>query len=78
MHAILAGLNPSARIIPMAQGNVELSAILGTHLFDLPSLAASPGWMKMQADDAPASESDTYGVTSWVYRERARFTHSDY
>ena len=58
----------------MAQGNVELSAILGTHLFDLPSLAASPGWMKkMQTDDAPASESDTYGVTSWVYRERAPF-----
>lgn len=74
VHAILSGLNPSARIIPMAQGNVELSAILGTHLFDLPSLAASPGWMKkMQADDAPASESDTYGVTSWVYRERAPF-----
>lgn len=74
VHAILAGLNPSARIIPMAQGNVELPAILGTHLFDLPSLAASPGWMKkMQADDAPASESDTYGVTSWVYRERAPF-----
>ncbi|MDI3251654.1 GTP-binding protein [Pseudomonas lactis] len=74
VHAILAGLNPSARIMPMAQDNVELSAILGTHLFDLPSLAASPGWMKkMQADDTPASESDTYGVTSWVYRERAPF-----
>lgn len=28
---------------------------------------------KMQTDDAPASESDTYGVTSWVYRERAPF-----
>lgn len=74
LHGILAGLNPSARIEPMTQGNVELSHILGTHLFDLPSLAASPGWMKtMEASDAPASESDTYGVTSWVYRERAPF-----
>ncbi|SDY05223.1 GTP-binding protein [Pseudomonas salomonii] len=74
VHAILAGLNPTARILPMVQGNVELSGILGTHLFDLPSLAASPGWMKkMAANDAPASESDTYGVTSWVYRERAPF-----
>ena len=74
LHAILTGLNPSARIVPMAHGNVELPAILGTHLFDLPSLAASPGWMKsMEASDAPASESDTYGVTSWVYRERAPF-----
>jgi G3E family GTPase len=27
----------------------------------------------MEATDAPVSESDTYGVTSWVYRERAPF-----
>lgn len=74
VHAILAGLNPTARIVPIAHGNVELSGILGTHLFDLPSLAASPGWMrKMEASDATASESDTYGVKSWVYRERAPF-----
>ena len=74
VHAILAGLNPSARIMPMAHGNVALSSLLDTHLFDLPSLAASPGWMrKMEATDTPASESDTYGVTSWVYRERAPF-----
>ena len=74
VHAILTGLNPTARIMPMAQGSVGLSHILGTHLFDLPSLTASPGWMRqMEAEDAPASESDTYGVTSWVYRERAPF-----
>ncbi|MEN2396525.1 GTP-binding protein [Pseudomonas halotolerans] len=74
IHAILAGLNPTARIVPMAHGNTELSGLLGTHLFDLPSLAASPGWMRqMEATDAAASESDTYGVTSWVYRERAPF-----
>ncbi|WLH66675.1 GTP-binding protein [Pseudomonas sp. FP2309] len=74
VHGILAGLNPTALIMPMAHGNVELSALLGTHRFDLPSLAASPGWMRqMDATDTPASESDTYGVTSWVYRERAPF-----
>ena len=74
LRAILVGLNPTARIVPMAQGNVELSTILGTRLFDLPSLAASPGWMrKMEAEDAPVAESDTYGVTSWAYRERAPF-----
>jgi len=74
VQAILTGLNPTARIMPMAHGNVALASLLDTHLFDLPSLAASPGWMqKMDAADAPASESDTYGVTSWVYRERAPF-----
>jgi G3E family GTPase len=74
LRAVLAGLNPGAQILPMVAGNVELSTILGTQLFDLPSLAAAPGWMKqMDADDTPAAESDTYGVTSWVYRERAPF-----
>ncbi|MBL1307911.1 MAG: GTP-binding protein [Pseudomonas sp.] len=74
LHAVLASLNPTAEIMQMAHGNVALSNILGTHLFDLPSLAESPGWMKkMEAVDEPASESDTYGVTSWVYRERAPF-----
>ncbi|RZI26277.1 GTP-binding protein [Pseudomonas orientalis] len=74
VQAILAGLNPSARIVPMAHGNTALAGILGTRLFDLPSLAASPGWMKqMEEGDAAASESHTYGVTSWVYRERAPF-----
>ncbi len=74
VQAILAGLNPSARIVPMTHGNTALAGILGTRLFDLPSLAASPGWMKqMEEGDAAASESHTYGVTSWVYRERAPF-----
>lgn len=74
VHGILAGLNPTAQIVPMTHGNIELSRILGTHLFDLPRLAASPGWMsQMEATDATASESDTYGVKSWVYRERAPF-----
>lgn len=74
LRAILESLNPTARILPMAYGNVALTSVLGTHLFDLPSLAASPGWMRtMESIDAPASESDTYGVISWVYRERAPF-----
>lgn len=74
LRAVLAGLNPRAQILPVVAGNVELSSILGTQLFDLPSLAVAPGWMKqMDADDTPTAESDTYGVTSWVYRERAPF-----
>jgi len=74
LRGVLAGLNPGARIEPMVAGNVALSSILGTELFDLPSLAAAPGWMQqMDAHQAPVGEADTYGVTSWVYRERAPF-----
>lgn len=74
LRALLAGLNPQARILPMAHGAVELETILNTRLFDLPSLMQSPGWMqRMAASDAHPSEADTFGVAAWVYQERAPF-----
>jgi G3E family GTPase len=74
LRAVLAGLNPQARILPMAHGAIELGAILDTRLFDLPSLMQSPGWMQHMADSpAHPSEADTFGIASWVYQERAPF-----
>ncbi|MEO8644055.1 GTP-binding protein [Pseudomonas sp.] len=74
LSAMLAGLNPQAHILPMAHGAVDLSEILDTGRFDLPGLVQSPGWMKhMEATDERLPESDTYGIASWVYRERAPF-----
>ncbi len=74
LEALLARLNPSARILPMVQGRVDLIQVLDTRLFDLPSLVRSPGWMQhMAADDERAPESDTYGIASWVYRARMPF-----
>ncbi|WP_430507269.1 CobW family GTP-binding protein, partial [Burkholderia sp. BCCCDS15] len=73
LRAILASLNPSARILPMQHGKVDPSDVLDTRRFDLTALVESPGWMqRMQTDERP-SESDAYGVASWVYRERAPF-----
>ncbi|MBK5012665.1 GTP-binding protein [Pseudomonas sp. S60] len=74
LEALLRQLNPRARIVPMVRGETDLANVLGTHLFDLPSLVQSPGWMQ-QIDRAaqPEPESETYGITSWVYRERAPF-----
>ena len=74
LRAVLAGLNPGAQILPMAHGAIDLSQVLGTRRFDLPSLAQSPGWMRhLEAVDEPPSEADSYGIASWVYRERAPF-----
>ena len=73
LRAVLASLNPSARILPMQDGEIDPSDVLDTRRFDLPALVESPGWMRhMQVDPRP-SESDTYGIGSWVYRERAPF-----
>ena len=74
LRALLSSLNPHAEILPMAHGAIDPATILDTARFDLPSLAQSPGWMKhMTANDQHPSESDTYGISSWVYQERAPF-----
>ncbi|WP_175853718.1 GTP-binding protein [Burkholderia anthina] len=73
LRATLASLNPSARILPIQHGGIELSEVLDTHRFDLPSLVESPGWMQRMNTDERPSESDEYGITSWVYRERTPF-----
>ncbi|WP_175837566.1 GTP-binding protein [Burkholderia anthina] len=73
LRATLASLNPSARILPIQHGGIEPSEVLDTRRFDLPSLVESPGWMQRMNTDERPSESDEYGITSWVYRERTPF-----
>jgi len=75
LRAVLSALNPSAVVLPMKNGAIAPSAILNTLSFDLPALVDSPGWMqRMRIDDRPSeSESESYGISSWVYRERAPF-----
>lgn len=74
LKAVLAALNPHARILPMAHGQVDLAQVLDTGLFDLPQLVQSSGWMRrMDEDDTRPPESENYGIASWVYRERAPF-----
>lgn len=74
LRALLKGLNPTAEVLPIAHGAVELAAILDTGRFDLPSLMQSPGWMQHMAhSDERPGEADTYDIGSWVYQERAPF-----
>lgn len=74
IRALLRSLNPAARVLPIAHGAVELSAILDTQLFDLPSLMQSPGWMQHLAhSDERPGEAETFDIGSWVYQERAPF-----
>ncbi|MBP1315183.1 GTP-binding protein [Herbaspirillum sp. WGmk3] len=73
LKAVLQKLNPTARILPMAHGKVDLDQVLDTRLFDLPSLARMPGWMQTMDGAHPPSEADTYGISSSVYRARLPF-----
>ena len=70
--AILKTLNTRAKIIPIANGNVNINDILDTQLFDFEQAEAAPGWMKeMRGEHIP--ETEEYGISSFVYQARKPF-----
>lgn len=72
LMTILHTLNPSARILTAAHGVVELQHILGTGRFDFERAQAAPGWMaKLRGEEV--SESESYGVKSFVFRDQRPF-----
>ena len=72
LTAILKTLNTRAKIIPIANGNVNINDILDTQLFDFEQAEAAPGWMKeMRGEHIP--ETEEYGISSFVYQARKPF-----
>ncbi len=72
LSAILAKLNPDATCLQARQGQVDLRAILDTGLFDFERASQAAGWMKTLRGEE-VSESDEYGIASFVYRARRPF-----
>lgn len=71
---IIRSLNADARIIETDRSEVAPDAILDTGLFDFEKAHEHPMWAKELygfADHVP--ETEEYGVTSFVYRERQPF-----
>jgi G3E family GTPase len=72
LEAALRRLNPGARMVRAANGQVPPDAILGTGLFDLEQAAAAPGWLaELRGEHIP--ETETYGISSFTYRARKPF-----
>ncbi|MHA4853165.1 GTP-binding protein [Rhodococcus sp. MSC1_016] len=70
--AVLRSLNPTARIQSMSHGLIPLDTILDTGLFSLEKAAQAPGWLQeLQGEHTP--ETEEYGISSVIYRERAPF-----
>ena len=72
LEAILAKLNPDARILRAEQGRVPLPALLDTRRFDFERASQAAGWMQTLRGEE-SSEADDYGITSFVYRARRPF-----
>lgn len=72
LDAILKAFNPRADIVHSQFGQVPLNRVINTGRFDFDNAAEAPGWLKeLRGEHVP--ESDTYGISSFVYRARTPF-----
>jgi len=72
LKSILKTLNTDAEIIPIKKGEVALSKIIDTNLFDFDKAQQAPGWLKeMRGEHIP--ETEEYGISSFSYQARRPF-----
>lgn len=74
LRRVVAALNPDARICETDFGELPLSAILDTGLFDEAKAARHPLWHKeLYGSATHVPETEEYGIESFVYRARRPF-----
>lgn len=74
VRSIVRNLNPKAVIYECDYGNIELSKILNTNLFDFDKVATSAAWINaIEGDEDVAEEGgevEEYGIGTYVYYRR--------
>jgi G3E family GTPase len=69
-RALVQKLNPSARIVEAAHGDVDLDEILDTGLFDMSRAEEMAGWIQELRGGEHTPETEEYGISSLVWRSR--------
>jgi G3E family GTPase len=72
LHSVLHQFNPRARLVECSRGAVPLNEVLDTGRFDLETARQSAGWMAVLRGEE-ISETEEYGIGSFVYRARRPF-----
>lgn len=73
LKAVLHKLNPDAKIITSTFGEIELKEILNTKRFDFEEASRGAGWIKELEKEHHTPETEEYGLSSFVFRERRPF-----
>ncbi len=75
VKAVLEALNPGAQILPTTRGQIPLTNVLDTGLFDYEKAENSAGWIReLQGEHTP--ETEEYGISSFIYRTSHPFDAS--
>ena len=66
-------LNPKARIIETTHGKVNAKDIINTGLFNYEEAEESQGWIEELKKGEHTPETDEYGISSFVFRDKRPF-----
>lgn len=72
LAVLIRKLNQNARIIHTTEGRVPLDQVLGTGLFSLSEAEQQPDWLAVPRGEE-TTETEEYGISSFVYRSRRPF-----
>ena len=72
LDQIIRRLNPSAEIVHATESRVPLTTILGTGRFQLEEAEDMPQWLAVPRGEE-ATETEEYGISSFVYRRERPF-----
>ncbi|ROI05819.1 GTP-binding protein [Chryseobacterium sp. G0240] len=73
LKAALQKLNPEAKILHSEFSNVDIKEIMHTGLFDFDKAQASAGWQKELQAGQHVPETEEYGISSMVFRDKRPF-----
>ncbi|MFK7825437.1 MAG: GTP-binding protein [Oligoflexales bacterium] len=72
IRSILKKMNKTAKILDSSYSQVPLKEILNTHTFNIDKARENASWMSAPIDEIN-SETEEYGIDSFVYKRRAPF-----
>jgi G3E family GTPase len=73
IKAIIRKLNAEAKIVDTHFGNVSLDDVFNTRLFDFDKTSQSAGWIEELNKPRHTPETEEYGITSFVFRDKRPF-----